>query len=163
MTQKEAVSFCENEQEVPAHLIEVDSQEENQAIHCEDKRRAARGYKKVRYWMGIREWAGGWFRESDGKGITFSNWDILGKFACAYIWRFPQGTLWRDKDCDKSGGGRSMALSALCELSAPSTTTAASSTTTTATTTTSGECAGVVQEGDDCPTSWTKLSTGCYR
>ena len=41
MTQKEAVSFCENEQEVPAHLIEVDSQEENQAIHCEDERREA--------------------------------------------------------------------------------------------------------------------------
>ena len=43
------------------------------------------------------------------------------------------------------------------------TATKTSSTTTTATTTTSGECAGVVQEGDDCPTSWTKLSTGCYR
>ena len=121
MTQKEAVSFCESEQEVPAHLIEVDSQEENQAIHCEDERREKtyRGYKQIRYWMGIKEWAGEWIRESDGKSITFFNWDNWlgkGRFACAYIWRFTLGTFWRDKDCDKRGGGRKPAHSALCEL-----------------------------------------------
>ena len=36
MTQEEAASFCKNEQEVPAHLIEMDSEEENEAIHAED-------------------------------------------------------------------------------------------------------------------------------
>ena len=120
MTQKEAVSFCESEQEVPAHLIEVDSQEENQAIHCEDERREKtyRGYKQIRYWMGIKEWAGEWIRESDGKSITFFNWlRTMGNtdFACAILQRSPRGTFWKDKDCDMTRSSTYI-FSALCEL-----------------------------------------------
>ena len=90
MTQKEAVSFCESEQEVPAHLIEVDSQEENQAIHNEDVRREkkCRVYKKIRYWMGIKKdpsGAGDWVRESNGESITFFNWKQKRDFACAFF------------------------------------------------------------------------------
>ena len=163
MTQEEAVSFCKNEQEVPAHLIEMDSEEENEAIHAEDicRRKTYQQYENVRYWLGFRnDNFGGWVRASDGKSLTFSNWEGEGEqFACAIAVRDHR---WREIPCAERRNG-AYPYSALCKLSAPSTTTTASSTTTTATTTTSGECAGVVQEGDDCPTSWTKLSTGCYR
>ena len=167
MTQEEAMSFCKNEQEVPAHLIEMDSEEENEAIHAEDicRRKTYQQYEKVRYWLGFRnEWFAGWVRASDGKSLTFSNWERKrgppGQFACAFAIRDHR---WRENSCEERNAPGAFPLSALCKLSAPSTTTTASSTTTTATTTTSEECAGVVQEGDDCPTSWTKLSTGCYR
>ena len=163
MTQEEAVSFCKNEQEVPAHLIEMDSEEENEAIHTEDmcRRKTYQQYENVRYWLGFRnDNFGGWVRASDGKSLTFSNWEGGGgQFACAIAVRDYR---WREIPCAEIRQG-AYPFSALCKLSAPSTTTTASSTTTTATTTTSDECAGVVQEGDDCPTSWTKLSTGCYR
>ena len=128
MTQKEAVSFCESEQEVPAHLIEVDSQEENQAIHNEDVRRkewlkkcSQEGYKKARYWMGIKKdpsGGGDWVRESNGKSITFFNWlRTMGNtdFACAILQRSSQGTFWKDKDCDMTKSS-TYAFSALCEL-----------------------------------------------
>ena len=120
MTQKEAVSFCESEQGVPAYLIEVDSIEENQAIHNEDVRREkkCRVYKKIRYWMGIKEdpsGVGDWIRKSNGKSITFFNWKQKRDFACAFIFRFSDGTFWKDKDCDESGGS-AYTVSALCEL-----------------------------------------------
>ena len=125
MTQKEAVSFCESKQEVPAHLVEVDSQEENQAIHNEDERRnemlkKCRGYKKkkTRYWMGIKKdpsGAGDWVRESNGKSTTFFNWKQKRDFACAFIFRFSDGTFWKDKVCDESGGS-AYTVSALCEF-----------------------------------------------
>ena len=125
MTQKEAVSFCESEQEVPAHLVEVDSQEENQAIHNEDERRnemlkKCRGYKKkkTRYWMGIKKdpsGAGDWVRESDGKTISFSKWLGETDFPCAILQRSSQGTFWKDKDCDMTRSS-TYAFSALCEL-----------------------------------------------
>ena len=163
MTQEEAVSFCKNEQEVPAHLIEMDSEEENEAIHAEDmcRRKTYQQYENVRYWLGFRnEWFGGWKRASDGKSLTFSNWEGKGgQFACAIAVRDHR---WREQPCaDRRTGA--FPFSALCKLSAPSTKTTTTTTTTTtiATTTTSDECAGVDQEDDDCPTSWTKLSTGC--
>ena len=156
MTQKEAVSFCKNEQEVPAHLIEMDSEEENEAIHAEDmcRRKTYQQYENVRYWLGFRnDNFGGWKRASDGKSLTFSNWEGEGgQFACAFaVWDHR----WREHPCAQRSANVAFPLSALCKLSAPSTTTT--------TTTTSGECAGVDQEVDDCPPSWTKLSTGCYR
>ena len=120
MTQIEAVSFCESEQEVPAHLIEVDSQEENQAIHNEEECRFNLGYK-IRYWMGIKfirdpSGVGDWVRESNGKKLTFFNWErIRGKYACALISRSDQGTFWKEKQCDHFGGGP-YTFSALCEL-----------------------------------------------
>ena len=119
MTQKEAASFCESEQEVPAHLIEVDSQEENQAIHNEEECRFNLGYK-IRYWMGIKfirdpSGVGDWVRESNGESITFFNWKQKRDFACAFIFRFSDGTFWKDKVCDESGGS-AYTVSALCEL-----------------------------------------------
>ena len=105
MTQKEAVSFCESEQKVPAHLIEVDSQEENQAIHNEDVRRekTCSGYKKTRYWMGIKKGPSGrdsdWVLESNGKSITFSNWSGNRDYTCAIIHKIG----WMSKECHMSG------------------------------------------------------------
>ena len=125
MTQKEAVSFCESEQEVPAHLIEVDSQEENEAIHAEDVRRkeTCRGYKKTRYWMGIKKGpsgrAGDWVLESNGKSITFSHWLRLDwrNYACAIIQFTSREAFWVSKDCDKSGNSAyTIYYTALCEL-----------------------------------------------
>ena len=121
MTQKEAASFCESEQEVPAHLIEVDSQEENQAIYNEEERRkTCRGYRKTRYWMGIKKGpsgrAGDWVLESNGKSITFSNWSgkDSGDSACAIIHKDKQ---WMSKDCDMSGNSAmTIYYTALCEL-----------------------------------------------
>merc|ERR1711953_1657304 len=37
MTQSEAKKFCKEEQEVPAHLVEIDSAEENGAIDAETR------------------------------------------------------------------------------------------------------------------------------
>ena len=47
MTQKAAVNFCENELQVRAHLLEVDTVEENAAIQAEILRRPAN------VWLGI--------------------------------------------------------------------------------------------------------------
>merc|ERR1719220_1577438 len=100
MTQKEAVSFCENEQEVTAHLIEMHSEEENEAIHAEDmcRRKTYQQYEKVRYWLGFRnDNFGGWVRASDGKSLTFSNWEGKGgQFACAFAVRDHR---WRENPC----------------------------------------------------------------
>ena len=115
MTQIEAVSFCESEQEVPAHLIEVDSQEENQAIFNEEERRkTCRGYRKTRYWMGIKKRrTGDWVRESDGKSITFSNWSGNRDYTCAIIHKIG----WMSKECHLSGNSAmTIYYTALCEL-----------------------------------------------
>ena len=48
MTQKAAVNFCENELQVPAHLLEVDTVEENAAIQAEIFRDRANSI-----WLGI--------------------------------------------------------------------------------------------------------------
>merc|ERR1712203_190403 len=50
MTQSEAKKFCEEEQEVPARLIEIDSVEENNAIQAEMNRRGA-----IHVWFGITD------------------------------------------------------------------------------------------------------------
>ena len=123
MTQEEAVSFCKNEQEVPAHLIEMDSEEENEAIHAEDvcRRKTYQQYEKVRYWLGFRnDRFSGWVRASDGKSLTFSNWERKGgHYACAIA---IMDHRWRETSCAARGYG-SYPYSALCELSAPTTVT----------------------------------------
>ena len=92
MTHEEAVSWCKNEQEVAAHLIEMDSQEENEAIHAEDmcRRKTYQQYENVRYWLGFRnEWFGGWKRASDGKSLAFSNWEGKGGHCMSIFLRLP--------------------------------------------------------------------------
>ena len=48
MTQKAAVNFCENKLQVPAHMLEIDSVEENAAIQAEIFRGPANNI-----WLGI--------------------------------------------------------------------------------------------------------------
>ena len=88
------MSFCKNEQEVPAHLIEVDSKEESDAIYDEHNRL---GFKerKILFWIGIKDISkSNLVRESDGKGLCFSNWNnqrSRGKHSCAQTWHRESG------------------------------------------------------------------------
>ena len=80
MTQSEAKKFCEEEQQVPAHLVEIDSAEENRAIIGEiktlDKRQnfLSRG---IEFWLGITDChsEGHWVLESTGKSVVFTDWN----------------------------------------------------------------------------------------
>merc|ERR1719273_957028 len=54
MTQSEAKKFCEEEQEVPAHLVEIDSLEENRAITAEIQQRDFFS-RKIEFWLGITD------------------------------------------------------------------------------------------------------------
>merc|ERR1712110_1271979 len=76
MTQSEAKKFCEEEQEVPAHLVEIDSAEENRAITAEIKRRNFDS-RKIEFWLGItdRHSEGHWVLESTGKSVGFTDWN----------------------------------------------------------------------------------------
>jgi len=75
LTQSEAKKFCENEQQFPARLVEIESAEENSAIIAEIERRnfAAR---KIGFWIGItdRHSEGRWVLESTGKSVVFTDW-----------------------------------------------------------------------------------------
>ena len=75
MTQFEAKKFCEEEQQVPARLVEIDSAEENRAIVAEIKRRNFHS-KKIQVWLGItdRHSEGHWVLESTGKSVVFTDW-----------------------------------------------------------------------------------------
>merc|ERR1719264_293530 len=72
MTQIEAKKFCEEEQQVPAHLVEIDSAEENRAIIDEIIRRNW----NFNFWLGItdRHSEGNWVLESTGKSVVYTNW-----------------------------------------------------------------------------------------
>merc|ERR1712077_313 len=65
MTQSEARKFCEEEQLVPSHLVEIDSLEENRAINAEMKRQNFYS-RKINFWLGIndRHTEGQWVLES---------------------------------------------------------------------------------------------------
>merc|ERR1712088_708435 len=67
MTQIEAKKFCEEDQEVPARLVEIDSAEENRAIDAEMQRRNSFS-QKINFWLGItdRHSEGDWVLESTG-------------------------------------------------------------------------------------------------
>merc|ERR1712062_206731 len=71
MTQSEAKKFCEEEQEVPAHLIEINSAEENRAIVAEMQRQNSFS-RKINFWLGIndRRSEGHWVLESTGKSVN---------------------------------------------------------------------------------------------
>ena len=75
MTQTEAKKFCEEEQGVPARLVEIDSAEENNAIIAEIKRRDFVS-RKINFWLGItdRQSEGHWVLESTGKSVVFTDW-----------------------------------------------------------------------------------------
>ena len=75
MIQSEAKKFCEEEQEGPARLVEIDSAEENKAIIAEIKRRNFVS-RKIKFWLGItdRHTEGHWVLESTGKSVVFTDW-----------------------------------------------------------------------------------------
>jgi len=121
MTQIEAKKFCEEEQQVPAHLVEIDSAEENRAIVAELKRRNFFS-RKINFWLGIndRHSEGHWVLESTGKSVVFTNWlsgepnndGAYGSENCAH---FNRDYKWNDLDCnDKPGNG--WVRTALCEM-----------------------------------------------
>merc|ERR1719222_1658176 len=74
MRQSEAKKFCEEEQQVPSHLIEIDSAEENRAVVAEMKRQNF----LLAFWLGIndRHSEGHWVLESTGKSVDFTNWSF---------------------------------------------------------------------------------------
>merc|ERR1712020_720654 len=91
MTQSEAKKFCEEEQGVPAHLVEIDSAEENRAIIAEMQRQNSY-LRKTNFWLGIndRHSEGHWVLESTGKSVVFANWrsgepNNAGSEDCAHI------------------------------------------------------------------------------
>ena len=121
MTQSEAKKFCEEEQEVPAHLVEIDSAEENRAILAEIQRRDPLS-RKIDFWLGItdRQSEGDWVLESNGKSVVFTDWNSgepnnagsSGTENCAHI--NPSYYKWNDADCNdqpENGWQRT----ALCE------------------------------------------------
>jgi len=113
LTQSEAKKFCEEEQEVAARLVEIDSEEENRAIVAEIKRRNF----LLAFWLGItdRHSEGHWVLESTGKSVVFTNWSSgepnnAGDEDCAHI---NDGNIymktWNDIRCNQQ-------LGALCEM-----------------------------------------------
>ena len=91
MTQIEAKKFCEEEQEVPARLVEIDSAEENSAIIAEIKRQKTG--QNIEFWLGItdRHSEGHWVLESSTKSVVFTDWrsgepnNANSDEHCAYI------------------------------------------------------------------------------
>merc|ERR1712154_46573 len=142
MGQSEAKKFCEEEQEVPARLVEIDSMEENRAIIAEIQQRDFFS-RKIEFWLGItdRHSEGDWVLESTGKSVNFTNWDSgepnngngnidLHSENCVNIntWLIhqdPSGSLWKwnDLDCndvvawynDKNDDRNVWMRTALCE------------------------------------------------
>ena len=121
MTQSEAKKFCEEEQQVPARLVEIDSAEENRAIVDEIKRRNFAS-RKIEFWIGITDQhsEGHWVLESNGKSVVFTEWNsgepnsagTYGSENCAYINYYYK---WNDIYCnDKTRGG--YMRTALCEM-----------------------------------------------
>merc|ERR1719264_2195240 len=119
MTQSEAKKFCEEEQEVPARLVEIDSAEENRAIVAEMQRQNSFS-RKINFWLGIndRHSEGHWVLESTGESVVFTNWQSgepnnrgnPGSENCAYITMY---NVWNDLDCNYPPG--TWKRTALCE------------------------------------------------
>ena len=109
MTQSEAKKFCEDEQQVPARLIEIESAEENRAIVAEIKRRNFVS-RKIEFWIGItdRHSEGQWVLESTGKSVVFTDWSSgepnnrgsTGSENCAHI-SSNYMYKWNDQDCNQ--------------------------------------------------------------
>ena len=122
MTQSEAKKFCEEEQEVPAHLVEIDSAEENRAIIAEMQRQNSFS-RKINFWLGIndRHSEGHWVLESTGESVVFTDWKSgepnnagrSGSENCAFINELDK---WSDVDCNgKPNNG--WTRTAFCEKS----------------------------------------------
>jgi len=125
MTQSEAKKFCEEEQQVTARLVEIDSAEENRAIIAEMKRRNS---QKIHFWLGItdRHSEGHWVLESTGKSVVFTNWNSgqpdnwHSNENCAHIrWSCCSGMWndkWNDRECSDKQGDDGWMRTALCEM-----------------------------------------------
>ena len=122
MTQSEAKKFCEEEQQVPARLVEIDSAEENRAIVAEMQRRNSFS-RKINFWLGItdRHSEGQWLLESTFKSVVFTDWrsgepdnaGISGRSAnCAFVNELEK---WNDADCNGTPINGWM-RTALCEM-----------------------------------------------
>ena len=104
MTQSEARKFCEEEQLVPSHLVEIESAKENNAIIAEIRRRNFLS-RKIEFWLGItdRHSEGRWVLESTGKSVVFTNWNsgepnnAHSGENCAYI--INANYKWNDHAC----------------------------------------------------------------
>merc|ERR550519_235118 len=117
LTQSEAKKFCEEEQQFPARLVEIESAEENRAIIAELKRRNFHS-KKIQVWIGItdRHSEGYWVLESTGKSVVFTDWNsgepnnagASGSENCAFI---NDEYKWNDCKCKQA----SPWLTAICE------------------------------------------------
>ena len=115
MTQGEAREVCEGYQ---AHLVEINTREENEAIKAEIDRRGFKA-RKIEFWLGItdRQSEGDWVLESNGERIPFSDWDESepndkGKGEdCAH---FNKDNKWNDLHCDGHQNGYT--YTALCEI-----------------------------------------------
>merc|ERR1712088_675819 len=122
MTQSEAKKFCEEEQGVPARLVEIDSAEENRAIITEMQRQNSYS-RKINFWLGIndRHSEGHWVLESTGESVVFTDWKSgepnnagrSGSENCAFI---NEQDKWNDVDCNgKPNNG--WTRTAFCEKS----------------------------------------------
>ena len=119
MTQSEAKKFCEEEQEVPARLVEIDSAEENRVIIAEIKQRNFDSQKMEEFWLGItdRHSEGHWVLESTGESVVYTDWNSgepnnaaeeSGSENCAYITSYYK---WNDCKCEQAIPW----LTAICE------------------------------------------------
>merc|ERR1712233_295356 len=119
MTQSEARKFCEEEQLIPSHLVEIESAEENNAIIAEIRRRNFLS-RKIEFWLGItdRHSEGRWVLESTGKSVVFTDWNAgepnngASGENCAHINN--RVYKWNDIKCN-SRTEWSLMLTALCE------------------------------------------------
>ena len=119
MTQGEARNFCENDLQTPAHLVEIDSEEENNAIFTEIIRRGFKE-KKIEFWIGITDChsEGAWVLESNGKSVTYTNWNTnepndhsTGEDCCILLFNGK----WNDRDCEDKPSNQWL-WTALCEV-----------------------------------------------
>ena len=123
LTQREAKKFCEDEQQVPARLIEIDSAKENDAIIAEIKWRNFNS-RKIGFWLGITDHhsEGQWVLESTGKSVVFTNWRSgepnnsgnPGNENCAHIGTWGNYE-WNDRNCNDKTGNK-WTRTALCEM-----------------------------------------------
>ena len=121
LTQSEAKKFCEEEQQVPARLVEIDSAEENRAIIAEIKRRNF-VRRKIEFWIGItdRHSEGHWVLESTGKSVGFTDWDSgepnnanSGENCASH--NVNHSYKWNDENCNSDEGSDGRIRTALCE------------------------------------------------
>ena len=121
MTQSEAKKFCEEEQKVPARLVEIESAEENRAIVAEMMRRNFRS-QKLEFWLGItdRHSEGHWVLESTGKSVGFTDWDSgepnnanSGENCASH--NVNHSYKWNDENCNSDEGSDGRIRTALCE------------------------------------------------